>query len=65
MHYQLLVPLESCQGIACTFRYKIWAEMCGITRFRVESSVMLDHLVDASIKTMKYLKSPLGGFIGP
>ncbi|KAM7517273.1 hypothetical protein LguiA_006856 [Lonicera macranthoides] len=33
--------------------------------FLVESKLISDQRVEASIKTIKYLKGPLGGSIGP
>jgi len=43
----------------------IWANSHANATLRVDSKEMCDHLVHASIKTIKYLNGPLGGWIGP
>jgi hypothetical protein len=43
----------------------IWASNLANVRLRVDNKHTYDHIVDASIKTIKYLNGPYGGWIGP
>ena len=42
-----------------------WASNLANARLRVDNKDTCDHLVDASIKTIKYLNGPHGGCMGP
>ena len=43
----------------------IWVSILANAVFLVESRQTCDHLVDASINSIKYLNGPQGGCIGP